>query len=119
VEGTQLSSKQISSIQCWISEASDTNGESIPRRFRIVDKHGLNHYAYNLQLKVSLEGSELLLGLDDARLSATPEKNEQALAAAQQPGEPDAEESRAATAEEMFDDLASLLQKRKSSIAED
>lgn len=119
VAGTQLSSKQVSSIQCWLSESRDEAGETTPRRFRIVDKHGLNHYAYNLQLKVSLEGAELLLGLDDARLAGIADKGEEAGGATEQIEEQAAAKTPAASAEELFDDLANLLQKRKSRIVED
>lgn len=117
--GVQLSSKQVSSIQCWLSEACAGDGESVPRRFRIVDKHGLSHHAYNLQLKVSLEGKELVLGLDDTELAAAPPEPGSATPADDASGEEAAEQAPAASAEEMFDNLASLLRKRKSSISED
>ena len=121
VEGSQLSSKLMSAINCRLSEHLVDGGEMAPRRFRIVDKHGLSHYAYNLQLVVDLEGKELQLGLDDSKLpgqvaakTATEGANEDESMAID-----DEEDRPAATAEEMFDDLASLLQKRKSSIVED
>ncbi|RLQ22011.1 hypothetical protein DWB85_10135 [Seongchinamella sediminis] len=119
VVGTQLSSKQISTIQCWLSKTRDEQGESVPRRFRIVDKHGFNHYAYNLQLKVSLEDKELLLGLDDAGLAAVPQATAKEAATAGGAVQAAEEQPPAASAEAMFDDLASLLRKRKSSISED
>ena len=114
VAGTQLSKKTISSIQCRLSEQSVEDGQSSPRRFHIVDKHGLDHYAYNLQVAVSMEGSELSLGMADSQLPGTQQ--------AQEAAEPDSaaqEQAPAASAEEMFDDLASLLQKRNSTISED
>ncbi|MEP5568530.1 MAG: hypothetical protein ABJN62_11890 [Halioglobus sp.] len=121
VEGSQLSSKVMSSINCRLSENQTDGKEVSPRRFRIVDKHGLKHYAYNLQVIVNLEGDELHLGLDDSKLvSQHPventtvdqqhDDNEQVEQSTERP---------AASAEELFDDLANLLHKRKSSIVED
>lgn len=119
VAGTQLASKEISSIQCRLSENRDDQGETTPRRFRIIDKHGLNHYAYNLRVTVELAGGELQLGLDDSRLPTASGTSGESVAGEKDCDEPMPARTPAATAEEMFDDLASLLQKRKSSIVED
>jgi hypothetical protein len=93
-------------MSCHLSAHPEEEG--IPRRFRIVDKHGLSRHAYNLELSIDLEGSHLKLGLDADRLPGRGDSA--ALAAA-----PVAESSNTpATAEEMFDDLASLLHKRSA-----
>ncbi|MEP4147585.1 MAG: hypothetical protein ABJL54_10210 [Halioglobus sp.] len=121
VEGSQLSSKVMSSISCHLSEHRADGNEASPRRFRIVDKHGLKHYAYNLQVVVDLEGDELHLGLDDSKL-VVQHSGENTPADEQRGDSEQGEQSPdrpAASAEELFDDLASLLQKRKSSIVED
>lgn len=117
--GTQLANKQIGSIQCRLSEALDNQGETTPRRFRITDKHGLNHHAYNLLVEVDLHEGELQLGLDDSRLPTAECKSRDSAAGEVSAGQEESKPAPAATAEEMFEDLASLLQKRKSSIAED
>ena len=119
VAGTQLANKAISSIHCMLSETRDDQGATAPRRFRITDKHGLNHYAYNLQASVGFEGGELHLGLDDSRLPTAQVKTGEVVTAEDASDEPAPAKKPAASAEEMFDDLASLLQKRKSSIVED
>ena len=116
VEGTQLSSKVMSAINCRLSEHHDENGSVSPRRFRIVDKHGLNHYAFNLQLALDLEGEQMNLGLDDSQLASLGSVRDEPLT---DNPEVDGEERPAASAEELFDDLASLLQKRQSRIVED
>lgn len=116
VEGTQLSSKVMSAINCRLSEHHDENGSVSPRRFRIVDKHGLNHYAFNLQLALDLEGEQMNLGLDDSQLASLGSVRDEPLA---DKPEDDGEERPAASAEDLFDDLASLLQKRQSRIVED
>ena len=41
LEGAQLSSKDISSMACHLTEGSGPEEKQGPRRFRIVDKHGL------------------------------------------------------------------------------
>ena len=104
--GVQLSGKTVESMACHLTEHPDEEG--VPRRFRIVDKHGLSRHAYNLELSIDLEGNHLKLGLDASRLPGRAD----AAAAAGQPVEASADE--AATAEEMFDDLASMLHKRSA-----
>jgi hypothetical protein len=85
----------------------------VPRRFRIVDKHGLSRHAYNLQIDVELDDRELALGLG-------PDDLPQRGAAASAPDVPEREPADAPSAEELFDDLASLLKKRSvKTITED
>jgi hypothetical protein len=106
VAGVQLSGKTVDSMSCHLTEHQDEEGS--PRRFRIIDKHGLSRHAFNLELSMDLEGSHLNLGLDDSRLPGRSEDS----TAVDQATEPSA--SNAASAEELFDDLATLLQKRST-----
>lgn len=105
--GTPISGKSVDQIACHLTETIDSDGQSRPRRFLIVDKHGISRYAYNLQIEINLEGKTLELGLDVARL---PQRTEQevALAAA----EPDRSNA-APPADELFEDLASMLKNRQ------
>ena len=103
--GMQLSGKSIAGFSCRLTESDDADGMHGPRRFRIVDKHGLSRFAYNLQIDIELEGKSLSLGLDD---SALPHKGADA---GQGTG---AESTEAPSAEALFDDLASLLKKRNT-----
>ncbi len=103
--GMQLSGKSIAGFSCRLTESDDADGMPGPRRFRIVDKHGLSRFAYNLQIDIELEGKSLSLGLDD---SALPHKGADA---GQDTG---AESAEAPSAEALFDDLASLLKKRNT-----
>ena len=109
--GMQLSGKSITGFSCHLTESDDADGIPGPRRFRIVDKHGLSRFAYNLQIDIELEGKSLALGLDDDALphrEADPDKDKEGASA-----EP-------ASAEELFDDLSSLLKKRgKKKMIED
>lgn len=104
--GVQLSSKTVEAMTCRLTGHPD--GDASPRRFRIVDKHGLSRHAYNLELSIDLEGRQLNLGLDASRLPG----GAQAAGATGKAVETAA--PGAATAEEMFDDLAALLQKRSA-----
>jgi hypothetical protein len=103
--GIQLSGKSIDSLGCHLTEGGDEPQKSSPRRFRIVDKHGLSRHAYNLQIEIELPGQKLALGLDEDRLP-----HRSVHLPVEEPSQP-----RSATApspEELFDDLASLLKKR-------
>ncbi len=109
LQGTQLSGKAVNTLACHLTEGLDQAEKSIPRRFRIVDKHGLSRNAYNLQITIELEGQHLSLGLDDSQLphrSANPSVGE---GDNRQPGA-------APSTEELFDDLASLLKKRSTKV---
>jgi hypothetical protein len=104
LQGIPLSGKNIDAISCRLTESVESGGEPRPRRFRIVDKHGLSRHAYNLQIAIDLEGRKLSLGLDEDALpgrSATKSNSEE-------PGRPP---DAAPTAEELFDDLAGMLKK--------
>ena len=111
--GTQLSGKNIGSMSCYLTESAEPGAQAGPRRFRIVDKHGLSRHAYNLQIDMDLEDRSLALGLDDSGLPHRSAQGEDGSADAQK--KPDAP-----TAEELFDDLASMLRKRSAkTITED
>jgi len=107
LQGIFLSSKSIDAISCRLTENAEGDGEPRPRRFRIVDKHGLSRYAYNLQIAIDLEGRKLSLGLDQDALPGRAATK----ADDKRPGlPPDA----APSAEELFDDLAGLLKKNSA-----
>lgn len=110
VTGLQLSGKTVEALYCALSEHDSGDGERIPRRYKIVDKHGLSRYVYNLQVSIDVGGDHLTLGLDPRQIQA-----EETASAAE------AQQTRdARSAEDMFDDLAVLLKKRqKRSIVED
>jgi hypothetical protein len=114
LQGIPLSGKNIDAISCRLTEGVEGDGESRPRRFRIVDKHGLSRYAYNLQIAIDLEGRKLSLGLDQ---DALPGRAAATKTDDKRPGlPPDA----APSAEELFDDLAGLLKKNAArTITED
>jgi hypothetical protein len=103
--GMQLSGKSIAAFSCHLTESDDADGMPGPRRFRIIDKHGLSRFAYNLQIDIELEGKSLSLGLDDSALPGRGDEGAQDMGAAG---------SEAPSAEALFDDLASLLKKRNS-----
>lgn len=109
LRGTHLSGKAINSLACHLTEGTEHPEKSGPgpRRFRIVDKHGLSRHAYNLQIFIELEGQSLALGLDDSQL---PHNSSHSLS-----GEAAVPVGGVATSpDEMFDDLAVLLKKRSS-----
>ncbi len=108
VHGIQLSSKPINGMTCFLTEVLEPDGQSRPRRFRIVDKHGLSRFAYNLQIEIDLAGEKLALGLDEADLPTR-------ACARQTGGTNSVDESangRAQSTEELIDDLSTLLKKR-------
>jgi hypothetical protein len=113
MRGIQLSGKAINTLSCYLTQHNDAEDKPVPRRFRIVDKHGLSRHAYNLQIDVELDDRELALGLG-------PDDLPQRGAAASAPDVPERETADAPSAEELFDDLASLLKKRSvKTITED
>jgi hypothetical protein len=109
LQGIQLSGKRIDAISCRLTEGADADGESRPRRFRIVDKHGLSRSAYNLQIEIDLAGKKLDLGLDERGLPVTTDEDYIEPVSAK-PIEA------APTAEALFDDLAGLLKKKSPNI---
>lgn len=111
VQGSQLSGKVIRSMACHLTAAGDDLNQSGPRRFRIVDKHGLSRHAYNLQIDIDLDGQPLELGLNDSELphrAAAP-------AAAATPA-PAVGAGHAPSTDDLIDDLASLLKKRRARV---
>ncbi|MCR9104981.1 MAG: hypothetical protein NXI15_06815 [Gammaproteobacteria bacterium] len=114
VVGIQLSNKSIESLSCHLSEVVEQDGQTRPRRFRIVDKHGLSHYAYNLEVAIDLAGETLSLGLDDAHLPTRVAQPQDPQKSSSRPSEPPA------SAAELADDLASMLKKHNGkTISED
>ena len=112
LHGIPLSGKGINAMSCRLTEGVERDGQSRPRRFRIVDKHGLAHFAYNLQIEIDLAGRKLSLGLGNDQLPAR--------VATQTAGAAPSVSDAAPSAEELFDDLASLLKKNSiKTITED
>ena len=103
LHGIPLSGKTINAITCRLTEGLERDGQVRPRRFRIVDKHGLARFAYNLQIEIDLEGRQLALGLDNEQLPGRV-----ACSPAATPGLP---ADAAPSAEALIDDLASMLRK--------
>jgi hypothetical protein len=113
LRGIQLSGKAVAALSCHLTQGEEASGETAPRRFRIVDKHGLSRLAYNLQIDIDLDGSKLALGVDSSEL---PQRGANATDSAAGPGGL----LEAPTAEDLFDDLASMLKKRSAkTIVED
>jgi hypothetical protein len=113
IRGTQLAGKPIGGIACHLTRSDEQDGKSGPRRFRIVDKHGLSRHAYNLQVALELEGRELSLGLDESKL---PTRGP----ASSPPGSAPGQAGAAPSADELIDDLAGMLKRRSAkSIVED
>lgn len=111
VQGIALSNKAIHAMTCQLSQVEEA-GAMRPRRFRIVDKHGLSHYAYNLQIKIDLAGQLLHLGLDDAQL---PLRENQEASRPTRARDPAAREMT-----DVAEDLSTLLKKRsKKTISEE
>ena len=71
-----------------------------------LDKHGLSHFVYNLQIEINLEGRQLSLGLPADRLPGRAERASQA-------GTADIAPALAPSTEELIDDLASMLSRKK------
>ena len=101
--GIPLSGKGIQNIACGLTEAAEKDGQRRPRRFRVVDKHGLSRFVYNLQIEIALEGAELHLGLSESEL---PEGREFSAS------EIDLVDAVQSTAE-LVDDLSDMFGKKK------
>ena len=105
LHGIPLSGKSIDAISCQLTEGVERDGQGRPRRFRIVDKHGLTRCAYNLQIEIDLEGRLLSLGLGAEQLpcrTAVPPAD----------GTPSRQPADAAPSTEvLIEDLASMLRK--------
>lgn len=103
LEGLQFSGKKLESISCSLTETEELDGQTRPRRFRIIDKHGLSRFAYNLEIEITLEGNSLslLLGLNERQLPSRTGSPGNSGSAASAP-----------TTEQLVDDLSSMLKKR-------
>lgn len=69
LEGMKVGGRSVVSAHTFLS-VDETQKKSV-RRFCIVDKHGLSHLAYNLEVSLAREGDSLLLGLAAADLPPT------------------------------------------------
>ena len=108
LSGVQLSGKRINGMSCALTESVDQDGQSRPRRFRIIDKHGLSRFAYNLQIEIDLEGDSLSLqlGLGENQLpSRTPSLDDSDSSSV-------GAVSSAPTTDQLVDDLSSMLKRR-------
>jgi len=106
LHGIPLSGKSINAMTCWLTEGVEKDGQTRPRRFRISDKHGLSHFVYNLQVEIELEGRQLSLGLSADRLPSRRDPLSKT-------GPADAPPQAAPSTEELIDDLASMLNRKK------
>jgi hypothetical protein len=105
--GLQLSGESVTALACHLTENDDPEGQAGPRRFLIIDKHGLSRHAYNLQIDIELEDRKLSLGLEN---SALPQRGDSPSETNPDTGTVDA----APSAEQLFDDLSLMLKKRQS-----
>ncbi len=102
LRGTQLSNRTMTGITSHLTESVDEFGVISPQRQLIVDKHGLSRNAFNLQLEIDLEGTPLSLGLGPEGVVGGGSGKQ---------GSADTPDA----ADDLIDDLANLLQKRRSS----
>lgn len=102
--GIPLSGKGIQNIACGLTESVASDGQRGPRRFRVVDKHGLSRFVYNLQIDIVLEGAELHLGLPESELPGVNEFSA---------GEIDPVET-VQSAAELVDDLSDIFGKKET-----
>jgi len=109
VTGIKLSNKAISSLRCYLTEGASSSNQTLPRRFKVTDKHGLSRHAYNLQLEIELEDDLLQLGLDASHLPGRSSPEHEAPSAQADP-QPDL------STEERIYDLSSLLKKRPKNV---
>jgi hypothetical protein len=106
LHGIPLSGKNINAMSCRLTEGMEGDGQLRPRRFRIVDKHGLSHFVYNLQIEINLEGRNLCLGLAEDQLPG------RGGASSKEESETGPSGS-APSAEELIDDLSSMFSKNR------
>lgn len=104
LHGIPLSGKTINSMSSCLTAGVEQDGQLRPRRFRIVDKHGLSHFAYNLQIEIDLAGRNLSLGIGDDQLPGRgPAKSNGASTVHSADAAP--------SAEALIDDLSTMLKK--------
>ena len=70
LEGIQLAGDAVASMGCHASETEDEQGNRVPRRFILTDKHGITRGAYNLRIDIETGSTSMELGLEDDYLSA-------------------------------------------------
>ncbi|MFV0275666.1 MAG: hypothetical protein ACK5HY_00540 [Parahaliea sp.] len=73
VSGVQLSGKSIVSLQCSLSRGEDGEERRAAHRIRMIDKHGLTRFAYNLELLIELQDGTLKLGREGSGMSGDEE----------------------------------------------
>lgn len=110
MRGMQLSSREVTEIECILTQTQDIEGAMVPWRFSITDKHGLTRHAYNLQMSINLKDTRLTLGLNEQQASdrkRPSDTNDRATTAN------DLDSTLASRqADELFDDLAKRLEQR-------
>jgi len=107
IAGITLAGKTVTGIDCQLTGEDPADTAVEPGRITITDKHGLHHYAYNLEVAVHLEGDRLALGLGEAEIVDHAEADTRAAEPVEEP-----QLSRARAADAMFDDLAAILKRR-------
>ncbi len=109
VTGVQLSRKPVNSIGCHLTQVTNEDGSHRPRRIRIVDKHGMQRVAYNLQIEVDIGGDQLQLGLSEEDLV---QGGEQMIEKEQR----EANETDPPSADEAINSLSTMLKRRHGSV---
>lgn len=103
LHGIPLAGKTIDVMACWLTEGVEKDEQVRPRRFRIVDKHRLSHFVYNLQIEIEQEDKKLSLGLSAEQLPSR--------AASTRRSDSEDSQDEAPSAEDLIDDLSYLLKK--------
>ena len=62
---------EVRSIATYLTGERTESGDFTVRRYRVRDKHGFQHAAYNAKVNIHLaDGRSIFLGLRDAELAA-------------------------------------------------
>ncbi len=115
LKGINLAGKAVTGIDCRVTGEDPADTAVEPGRITITDKHGLKHYAYNLEVEIALEGDRLALGLGEEEIAHHADSVTEVEA---QPGATEPQLSRARAADAMFDDLAAILKRRNEQSAQ-
>ena len=113
--GINLAGKAVTGIDCRLTGEDPADTAVAPGRITITDKHGLNHYVYNLEVVIDTEGDRLTLGLGEEAIAHHGEAEDEA---GDPPPVTEQQLSRARAADAMFDDLAAILKRRSDQSAQ-
>jgi hypothetical protein len=66
LDGVELSGDRIRSIKCYLTGPQADDGSFAISRYRISDKHGLQHIVYNAKVNIVREAKEpIFLGIQE------------------------------------------------------